>query len=96
MFIHQHPPPPNPKAEGGRMGARSTRLARTRLHPRMVVGVCPEIRCLHSPPRPLHPPVNDSISLARQPIAKGTESYSFLLFPGQSLPAIQRGFPDKR
>lgn len=32
--------------------------------------------------------MDDSFSLARQPIAKGTESYSILLFPGQFLPAF--------
>lgn len=46
---------PISKAEGGGMGARTTRLAHTRLYPHVVVGVCPGIRYFNSPPRPLHP-----------------------------------------
>lgn len=51
------PPSPRPlsKDEGGGMGARTTLLARTRLYPHVVVGVCPGIRYFNSPPRPLHP-----------------------------------------
>lgn len=53
------PPPPIPrpisKAQDGGMGARTTMLARTRLYPHVVVGVCPGIRYFNSPPRPFHP-----------------------------------------
>lgn len=94
-FISTLPPLPSPKqrvagwAQG--LHAAGPYPARTRLW----WWVC--VRgYLRSLPRPLHPSVDDSISLARQPIAKGTESYSFLLCPGQSFPAFQRGFPDKR
>lgn len=48
-----------PKAEGGGRGARTTLLAQTSLHPRVLVGVCLGIRCFRSPPRPLHASLDD-------------------------------------
>lgn len=79
-----------PKAEGSGRGARTTLLAQTSLHPRVLVGVCPGIPCFRSPPRPLHASLDDWMTASCRAAHHQRDLKLFLSLISQ---AVFPGFP---
>lgn len=88
-----HPSTPSPKAEGGGSGARTTLLAQSSLHPRVLVGVCPGIPWFRSPPRPLHASLNDWMTASCRAAHHQRDIKLFLFLISQAPPGFPPSFP---
>lgn len=79
-----------PNAEGGGSGTRTTLLAQTSLHPRVLVGVCRGIPWFRSPPRPLHASLNDWMTASCRAAHHQRDLKLLLFLISQAVPP---GFP---